>query len=47
MKLDIREDGHLIYLLISECKNNEEAVYLIENKLTDVNIKFFQKDFEP
>ncbi|EGR27232.1 PH domain protein [Ichthyophthirius multifiliis] len=45
MKLEIREDGHLIYLVISECQNNEEAVYLIDNKLQNVCIEVYQKNF--
>ncbi len=41
MKLDIREDGHLIYLVISECTTNEEAVYLIDNKLSNVIVEVY------
>lgn len=38
MKLDVREDEHLIYLVLHECTRNEEAVYIIENKLDDIDI---------
>lgn len=39
MKLDVREDEHLIYLVLHECIKEDEAVYVIENKLDDIDIE--------
>ncbi|KAL4492372.1 hypothetical protein ABPG72_005507 [Tetrahymena utriculariae] len=44
MKLDVRQDEHLVYLVLHECKNEEEAVYIIENKLDDIEIEVSQRD---
>lgn len=38
MKLEVREDEPLIYLVLHECVKDEEAAYIIENKLDDIDI---------
>lgn len=44
MKLDIREDEQLIYFVLHECTTDDEAVYIIENKLKDADLFISQKD---
>lgn len=41
MKLDIREDDELVFLVFHECESEDNAVYVIENKLADVSLTIY------